>query len=96
MAYFWVLAFVFIPRATNLQSWLAENTVPLIIDFNTTINTTMSGLEGLDDTATENQVRFRHFPIHFCLKCTKTKGGKISIFRLIGNHGIKRNNVHRW
>ena len=70
MAYFWVLAFVFIPRATNLQSWLAENTVPLIIDFNTTINTTMAGLDGLADTAMENQVCFCHIPFHFCLKCT--------------------------
>jgi hypothetical protein len=43
MAYFWVLAFVFIPRATDLQSWLAENSEALVISFNTTINMTLAG-----------------------------------------------------
>ena len=54
MAYFWVLAFVFIPRATELQSFLADNTVPLVLEFNTTINMT-AGADP-DGDLVENQL----------------------------------------
>ena len=40
MAYFWVLAFIFIPYNSTFQSWVAENEHPLEISFNTTVNIT--------------------------------------------------------
>ena len=40
MAYFWVLAFLFIPASGKLQAWLAENEHPLEISLNGTLNVT--------------------------------------------------------
>lgn len=40
MAYFWVLAFLFIPASGKFQAWLAENEHPVEISFNATINVT--------------------------------------------------------
>eukprot|EP01043_Picozoa_sp_COSAG02_P000235 COSAG02_NODE_4_length_69935_cov_46.806590_43_plen_923_part_00 len=40
MAYFWVLAFLFIPASGKFQAWLAENEHSLEISFNGTLNVT--------------------------------------------------------
>lgn len=43
MAYFWILAFLFIPGSVWLQAYLAENDKDVEISFNTTVNITGDG-----------------------------------------------------